>query len=711
MKIDLHCHTKKTKTCEKESRNVTIELFKEKVEEAEVKMVGITNHNYFNKDEYLLFRDFVKDNCYVLPGIELDVEGNLEKTKGHIILISDPNQVDLFNDKLVAILKNIKPDDFCINSHALYEAFKDMDIIYIAHFLKDKQLSEADLEDLKSIMKYPLRLLKEAANIVSIGVLQSNNHRAMIGSDVVNWSEYEKYSFAELKFDVQDFRHFLKLVDKDSLLISDLINENFNEKVKVYGKSEKKEFPFIIPIYDDVNIIFGDKGSGKTEILESLKNYYELKGLKYTTFSGGDKQGWYKEKIGIDDLDYSYINLNLDSNYKNEILEIKSFADTNPVSIKNYYKYFKNDSTNKKKKRMKCLEVDKMHSYSDKIYKGLYNDINSINSFISKANNFEYKKINSEEIEILIKQLEVTKSHVYENYKEIWIEENSKRLLDDFIDKMNCFVSQNIGSPSMPTETGLCEFIKNRLNLNKNVDSVLKLLNNTKNEKDVLIGKLGLKGEVNLTTKYTFINSNNKKDIDSKTLRTNKTELSNIITELEKINNDITSNKISNNIKIIKENISKLKIADINDFISISKSFTINKNQYTPSKGELAILSLQHDLLSKKDYDIFLIDEPEANLGSAYINEEIVPLIKDLASSKKVLVIATHDANIAIRTRPSCSILKIVDNGEYRTYIGNMFTDTLKEIRTGEELSWKEESIKYLEGGKEAFEERGDLYA
>ena len=132
--------------------------------------------------------------------------------------------------------------------------------------------------------------------------------------------------------------------------------------------------------------------------------------------------------------------------------------------------------------------------------------------------------------------------------------------------------------------------------------------------------------------------------------------------------------------------------------------------QYKPSKGELAILSLQHDLLSKKDYDIFLIDEPEANLGSTYINEEIVPLIKDLASAKKVLVIATHDANIAIRTRPSCSILKTVDNDKYKTYIGNMFTDELKEIVTGEKLSWKEESIKYLEGGKEAFEERGDLY-
>ena len=91
-------------------------------------------------------------------------------------------------------------------------------------------------------------------------------------------------------------------------------------------------------------------------------------------------------------------------------------------------------------------------------------------------------------------------------------------------------------------------------------------------------------------------------------------------------------------------------------------------------------------------------------------NDEIVPLLKDLAHAKKQIVIATHDANIAIRTRPSSSILKIVDNENYKTYIGNMFTDILCSIDSSEKLSWKDESIKYLEGGKVAFDERGDLY-
>lgn len=710
MKIDLHCHTKKTKSCEDDSRNVSLSMFKKKVEEAEVKLLGITNHNYFDKKEYESFRESVKEFCYVMPGVELDVVGNQEKSRGHVILIANPEQVDLFSSKLNSLFTGSKPDDYHINSHDLYNNFKDMDIIYIAHFLKDKQLSENDLIDFESIMNKKNRLLREASNIVSIGVLQCNNHRAIIGTDVINWNEYEKCSFAELKFNIKDFRHLLRLIDRESLLINDLINESLNEKVIVYGNCEKKEYPFIIPIYDDVNIIFGDKGSGKTEILKSLKKYYELKGLKYTYFSGGDKQGWYDNKIKILDEDYSYIKLNLDKDYKKEISLISMFSDKNPTTVKNYYKYYKNMTSNNKRKKMKCLEIIKDYTFSNKIYKGLFNDIKQIDYFISKLDGFEYKKINEEEIDLLKDQLVKIKSNINENYKKLWIQENSKKLFNDFIDKMNYFVSQNTGNPSMPTETGLYSFIKNRMELNGKVNEILEVLDKTINSYESTIGKLGPKGEIKLTSNYCFINKKNYSQIDYKTLNKNKTELSNIIVNMDKINKNISSNKIQEYVELIKNNVEKIKLLSINDFISVSKKFTLNGKEYCPSKGELAILSLQDELISQKDSDIFIIDEPEANLSSTYINDEIVPLIKELAATKKALVIATHDANIAIRTRPSCSILKIVDNDKYKTYIGNMFTDELIELSEGDKLSWKEESIKYLEGGKEAFEERGELY-
>ena len=454
MKIDLHCHTKNTKNKESDLRNVSVEKFKEKVELSEVKFLAITNHNCFFKDNYKELKEAVKDLCYVIPGIELDVEG-INKSRGHVILIVNPDDVDDFEKRVNQITKDFTPDNFIIGSHELYEKFKDMDIIYIAHFLKDKQLSIEDLEDFESIMSKPLRLLKEASNIVSIGVLQSNNHRAMIGTDVIDWNNYENCTFGNLKFEIKDYKSLLKLVDKDTQLITDLINENFDEKIIVYGKSETKEYPFELPIYDDVNIIFGDIGSGKTEILNSLKEHYEMNGDKYVEFSGGDKEGWYKQLISVNKEDYNIDNLQLDDNCADKLENIINFSDETPTSIKSYYKYFKNASKNKKKTMMKSLLISKSHSFNDKIYKNLFSDYISISDFIKKLENFEYKNYDNDEINKNINSLNTLKDNIYKKYKEVWLEENSSKLLDDFIEKMNNYVSQNIGSPSMPTETGL----------------------------------------------------------------------------------------------------------------------------------------------------------------------------------------------------------------------------------------------------------------
>ena len=119
MKIDLHCHTKKTKNEESELRNVDIEKFKEKIELSEVKFLAITNHNRFFKDNYKELKEAVKELCYVIPGIELDVEG-INKSRGHIILIANPGDVDEFEERINQITKDFTPDNFIIGSHELF---------------------------------------------------------------------------------------------------------------------------------------------------------------------------------------------------------------------------------------------------------------------------------------------------------------------------------------------------------------------------------------------------------------------------------------------------------------------------------------------------------------------------------------------------------------------------------------------------------------
>jgi hypothetical protein len=86
-------------------------------------------------------------------------------------------------------------------------------------------------------------------------------------------------------------------------------------------------------------------------------------------------------------------------------------------------------------------------------------------------------------------------------------------------------------------------------------------------------------------------------------------------------------------------------------------------------------------------------------------------LIKEKAKVGKKLFIATHDANIAVRTLPYNSIYRHHSHSGYKTYVGNPFSNCLIEIEEKKEnIDWKDISMRTLEGGRDAFGERGKIY-
>ena len=98
-------------------------------------------------------------------------------------------------------------------------------------------------------------------------------------------------------------------------------------------------------------------------------------------------------------------------------------------------------------------------------------------------------------------------------------------------------------------------------------------------------------------------------------------------------------------------------------------------------------------------------------MGNSYIDTDIRPLISRLAKQRKYVVIATHNANIAVRTLPYTAIFRTHENGEYKTYVGNPFDDKLTNLADKDDIrSWTDESMHSLEGSKEAFYERRDIY-
>jgi predicted ATPase len=224
------------------------------------------------------------------------------------------------------------------------------------------------------------------------------------------------------------------------------------------------------------------------------------------------------------------------------------------------------------------------------------------------------------------------------------------------------------------------------------------------------VGDLGEKGKLFFKT-MLVIQSGNITDGELKTVNSvAKTPQKLVSKKLKAILKEVYTDELFKQISDLNSIENGSTITSIEDLLLFKRFFEINFIPYKPSNGESAMILLHQELSESKD--IFLIDEPEKSLGNDYINDFIVPLLKKHAYSGKRVIIATHDANIAVRTLPYNSIYRSHALDRYYTHMGNPFSNSLvcgsKDI---EDLDWKETSMRTLEGGREAFGERGKIYA
>ena len=157
------------------------------------------------------------------------------------------------------------------------------------------------------------------------------------------------------------------------------------------------------------------------------------------------------------------------------------------------------------------------------------------------------------------------------------------------------------------------------------------------------------------------------------------------------------------------ENIANYDEISLKDLLLFRRRFVVNGKPYTPSSGESSMLLLHRE--HSEDKDVYILDEPEKSLGNDYINDVIVPMLKDRIKNGKKIFVATHDANIAVRTLPYNSIYRRHESDTYSTYVGNPFSNHLINVADpSDTIDWKAISMKTLEGGREAFGERGRIY-
>ena len=710
MKIDIHVHTKKTKSGDADTRNVDVEKFERILKSTEVKILAITNHNHFDLEQYQKFSKKLEGTCQIWPGIELDI---LEDNKrAHLIVIINPKKHKEFNEKVENLLKGKTPDNFIIAIKETVDSFDSLDPIYIPHyFVKKPNLDDKDVELLMSLVKNKKRVLKEATNSISAGIYISHGHNSIYGSDIQDWDKYFDISkdLPDLRLPVESFEQFCLLLEKDDNTIQTLLDKKTKEFVQVTPFTVAEQIK--LEIYNDINVIFGSKGTGKTEILKALSKHYNGKGYNTSVYESNSTHLNDVYNVKGTDLEIVLEDLGIDD-CEEEFHTLRESVEQEITSLNKYYQYFSNEATNKISQKIAIKNFTRLDgSQISRKFEEIKNILIQFREFNSSIieNKILEETIGNELLEELLEIIGKILIKLKSESEKRFIDSKTIALFNSLIKLFVSEISKKTGQPEKPVKTGFQEYASNRIKIEKTINKILSNIDKTIEPLIEYVGDLGEKGNLECQTNIIIQNG---KIIDSKLAtvsRVNKTPQKEVAKSIRSISKYVYSNELFEKVSELKSIEGGETVESIYDLLLFNRYFIVDGREYNPSNGESSMILLHNEL--KQDKDIYFIDEPEKSLGNDYINDVIVPLLKERARQGKKVVIATHDANIAVRTLPYSSTYRQHDLNNYYTFIGNPFTNNLVCI-TGDkpDLDWKNISMKTLEGGRDAFGERGIIY-
>lgn len=707
MKIDLHCHTKKIKKGDPDTRNVSIEVFDEKIKNADIKILAITNHNAFDFEQYQLFRNKVCDFCDVWPGVELDAFGNQKKNdtpvKFHLIVIANPIISKQFKESIDILLEGFDVNTDSKHIIDICDSLKDLDVLFIPHYLgKTPAIPEDDLKLLRSIVSDSTKVFTETTES-SIGVLVNNDFHALVGSDVRDWNNYEECMFSDLRLPVSSFEQFCMLARRDSVVIDTILNK---KKSYIYPVKPHKNVTLNLKIFEDINIIFGQKGTGKSEIINSLADIMTTDGLKCVKYVGSQKEDDFNHILDNTDMKANCEILGAD-NCEEEFQLLKNWKEQSITLFSKYINWFETKNNNANKRTMRITEaVDIPFPDDSKLIKSK-KDRKSLSEALEKLNKININNyLTKEDKDSLLSLLDKLTENIYSTVLDNYGKKISVKLVNYSVNKIKELADKKTDTVSKPSSTGFSEYAHSHLLLKKSTAKILEQIKIKPHFNDYNIGELEDKGQIYVRSLYRMLCKQSR----TKEFKLKITDLRELEALINDIHNNYFSADISSSIGKLAKILDDLGVSTIESFIGLSKSI-VDRNgiNYEPSNGEKGILLLQQVI--KGQADAYLFDEPELGMGNSYIDATIRPQITDLAKRHKIVVIATHNANLAARTLPYMSIFRKYENGIYSTYTGNPFRNELVNIENETDLlNWTAESMHTLEGGKEAFYERKDIY-
>lgn len=126
------------------------------------------------------------------------------------------------------------------------------------------------------------------------------------------------------------------------------------------------------------------------------------------------------------------------------------------------------------------------------------------------------------------------------------------------------------------------------------------------------------------------------------------------------------------------------------------------------SGGQRAEYLLIHKISEAAGKDIVLIDEPESSFDNPFLNSDVIKMLNDVAEHSTVFLV-THNNSLGVSLKPDCIIYTVKSPDSYRVYSGKLSSKNLADI-SGNTCSREEALLWTMEAGRDAYLDRGPYY-
>jgi len=619
------------------------------------------------------FNEITKElDCVVFPGIEINLD------KGHILVISENESLDEFQLKAQAVSEKITVIGDSINVDELLHIFGDLNnYLLIPHYGKKPAISRDTLNQIGEFIsagevdspKKFIRLAKDETEITPV-----------IFSDVRICEGMSKFPSRQTYIDCGDLSlNSLKFSLRERNKVA-LSRSDGNSLFQVFDDGQK--------LSTGLNIVFGERSSGKTETLTQISKEFE--NVKYIPqFSLVQRE-----------------DANYEKEFKADVARKKStFADKYLSPFKVVLDDVLNVDLGINRRMVEdylvtllklAEEAEKHDAFSNvalfnetlfevSIDKTLIDLIGSVRQLIE---NIEYREIIDKHVDVnnlkalACELIELLWSKAYERKKRI--------LANDVVRDVKSKLQLRT-SATQVKDVDLYKVMIEHKKVTK-FNQIAKLL-----QAEKVIFEESFQGFKVVCKQRAFAGAGEIKYVSGQNVA-----FSDAYREYASPVKYLAA---------LKEN-EALTPSEFYKYFACIEYEILNKDGFKVSGGERSEFRLLQEIKDAQNYDYLLIDEPESSFDNLFLKDEVNQMLKEISKTMPVVVV-THNSTVGASINADYVVYtsKEVEGDDivYRRYSGHPYDKELCSI-DGKKINNFQVTMNSLEAGEHAYDERRSGY-